>query len=187
MAQLVGLKSIHAGEPLPKGVKDTGADALLKALKKISQPYQGGVTLNFSNPTSNKFYREGEAEPFFSMRDPTSGTKELTWNVADFDDDTLEFYFGTSELTEGKLYEGMKAFVFDTESGFSLAFARLKFTASLTGSFSSSDSLQIAVSAEVLAPAEGGVAWSPIPTPAYTEAELETASLSTKSSAKAAL
>lgn len=187
MSQLVGLKSIHAGEPLPKGVKDTGAEALLKALKKITQPYSGGVTFNFSNPTSNKFYREGEAEPFFSMRDPTSGTKEITLNIADFDDDTMEFYFGTTEPAAGKLYEGEKAFVFDTESGFSIAFARLKYTASLTGGLSSSDPLQIAVSAEVLAPTEGGVAWWPIPTPAYTEAELKTTSLSTKSSAKAAL
>ena len=81
--QLVGLNSCHAGAPLPKGVKDAGATALLKALTKITQPYNGGVTFNFSNPTSNKFYREGEADPFFSMRDPTSGTKEITWNVAE--------------------------------------------------------------------------------------------------------
>lgn len=170
--QLVGLKSCHAGNPLPKGVKDTGAEALLKALKKITQPYQGGVTFNFSNPTSNKFYREGEADPFFSMRDPTSGSKEVTWNVADFDDDTLEMYFGTTEPAEGKLYEGEKAFVFDAESGASIAFARLKYTASLSGSLNTSDPLQIAVSADVLAPEQGGIAWWPIATPEYTESSL---------------
>jgi hypothetical protein len=170
--QLVGLKSCHAGNPLPKGVKDTGAEALLKALTKITQPYQGGVTFNFSNPTSNKFYREGEADPFFSMRDPTSGSKEVTWNVADFDDDTLEMYFGTTEPAEGKLYEGEKAFVFDAESGASIAFARLKYTASLSGSLNTSDPLQIAVSADVLAPEQGGVAWWPIATPEYTESSL---------------
>ena len=32
--QLVGLKSCHAGNPLPKGVKDTGAEALLKHLQR---------------------------------------------------------------------------------------------------------------------------------------------------------
>lgn len=170
--QLVGLKSCHAGNPLPKGVKDTDAEALLKALTKITQPYQGGVTFNFSNPTSNKFYREGEADPFFSMRDPTSGSKEVTWNVADFDDDTLEMYFGTTEPAEGKLYEGEKAFVFDAESGASIAFARLKYTASLSGSLNTSDPLQIAVSADVLAPEQGGVAWWPIATPEYTESSL---------------
>lgn len=170
--QLVGLKSCHAGNPLPKGVKDTGAEELLKALTKITQPYQGGVALNFSNPTSNKFYREGEADPFFSMRDPTSGSKELTWNVADFDDDTLEMYFGTTEPAEGKLYEGEKAFVFDAESGASIAFARLKYTASLSGSLNTSEPLQIAVSADVLAPEQGGVAWWPIATPEYTESSL---------------
>lgn len=170
--QLVGLKSCHAGNPLPKGVKDTGAEELLKALTKITQPYQGGVTFNFSNPTSNKFYREGEADPFFSMRDPTSGSKEVTWNVADFDDDTLEMYFGTTEPAEGKLYEGEKAFVFDAESGASIAFARLKYTASLSGSLNTSDPLQIAVSADVLAPEQGGIAWWPIATPEYTESSL---------------
>ncbi|WP_322100901.1 hypothetical protein [Alistipes putredinis] len=170
--QLVGLKSCHAGNPLPKGVKDTGAEALLKALTKITQPYQGGVTFNFSNPTSNKFYREGEADPFFSMRDPTSGSKEVTWNVADFDDDTLEMYFGTTEPAEGKLYEGEKAFVFDAESGASIAFARLKYTASLSGSLNTSDPLQIAVSADVLAPEQGGIAWWPIATPEYTQSAL---------------
>ena len=170
--QLVGLKSCHAGNPLPKGVKDTGAEELLKALTKITQPYQGGVTFNFSNPTSNKFYREGEADPFFSMRDPTSGSKEVTWNVADFDDDTLERYFGTTEPAEGKLYEGEKAFVFDAESGASIAFARLKYTASLSGSLNTSDPLQIAVSADVLAPEQGGIAWWPIATPEYTESSL---------------
>lgn len=170
--QLVGLKSCHAGNPLPKGVKGIGAEALLKALTKITQPYQGGVTFNFSNPTSNKFYREGEADPFFSVRDPTSGSKEVTWNVADFDDDTLEMYFGTTEPAEGKLYEGEKAFVFDAESGASIAFARLKYTASLSGSLNTSDPLQIVVSADVLAPEQGGIAWWPIATPEYTESSL---------------
>lgn len=166
--QLVGLKSCHAGNPLPKGVKDAGASALLVALTKITQPYQGGITFNFSNPTSNKFHREGEADPFFSMRDPTTGSKEVAWNVADFDDDTLAFYFGTTEPAEGKLYEGEKAFVFDAESGASIAFARLKYTAVLSGGMNTSNPLQIAVSADVLAPAEGGVAWWPIATPPYT-------------------
>lgn len=185
--QLVGLKSVHAGDPLPKGVKDAGAEALLKALKKITQPYSGGIAFNFTNPTSNKFRRENEADPFFSMRDPTTGSKELTWNVADFDDVTLAFYFGTTEPTEGKLYEGEKAFVFDAASGSSIAFARVKYTASLTGALSSSDPLQIAVSADVLAPEEGGIAWAAIPTPAYTESEAEPASLSAKSSSKSTL
>lgn len=166
--QLVGLKSCHAGDPLPKGVKDAGATALLTALTKITQPYQGGITFNFSNPTSNKFHREGESDPFFSMRDPTTGSKEVTWNVADFDDETLEFYFGTTEPAAGELYEGEKAFVFDAKSGGSIAFARLKYTAVLSGGMSTSDPLQIAVSADVLAPAEGGYAWWPIATPAYT-------------------
>lgn len=169
--QLVGLKSCYAGAALPKGVKDTGAAALMAKFKKIQQPYNGGVTLNFSPPTSNKFHREGEADPFFSMRDATSGTKEITWNIADFDDETMKFYFGTTEPEEGVLYEGVGGFVFNAMSGASIAFARLKFTASLGGSMNSSDPLQIQVSADVLAPEEGGVAWWPIPTPTFESGE----------------
>lgn len=167
--QLVGLKSCHAGAPLPKGVKDADAEALLKALVKITQPYNGGITTNFSIPTSNDFFRENEADPFYSAIDTSTGTKEITWNVADFDDDTMEFYFGTSEPAAGQIYEGEKAFVFDAVSGGSLAFARLKYIATLGGGINKTDPLQIQVSAKVLAPSQGGVAWWPIATPAYTE------------------
>lgn len=167
--QLVGCKEIRVGDPLAKGVKDTSAEEAMKAFTPIKQPLQGGVTFNFSNPSSNKWYREGEADPFFSMRDPTSGSKEVTWNVVDFDDDTLNFYFGTTEPTKGELYEGEKAFVFVTESGASIAFARMKFTATLGGGLNTSDPLQIQVSADVLAPEQGGVAWWPIETPEFSE------------------
>ena len=72
-------------------------------------------------------------------------------------------------LEDGEvLYEGEKGFVFDTKTRYSIAFARLKYTASLTGGLNVSDPLQIAVSAEVLAPEQGGVAWWPIPIPEYT-------------------
>ncbi len=187
--QLVGLKSIHVGDPLPKGVQDTGAEALIKAFTKIKQPASGGITFNFSNPTSQKFYREGEAAPYFSMRDPTSGSQEITYEVVDFDEETRKFYFGDTEPTRGELFEGVKAFVFDTESGGSLVFARVKYTASLSGGLNSSDPLKISVSADVLAPEEGGVSWLPIPTPTYTEDEpgTESASFSTKSGSKAQL
>lgn len=166
--QLVGCDAVYVGDPLAKGVKDSNAEEAIKKFTKIMQPYQGGVTFNFSNPTSNKFYREGEADPFFSLRDPTSGSKEVTWSVADFDSTTLEMYFGTEEPAEGKLYEGEKAFVFVTKSGASLVFARLKFTAALGGALNSSDPLQIQVSADVLAPTQGGVSWGPIVTPEFT-------------------
>lgn len=176
--QLVGLKAVYVGDPLPKGVKDEGAAALMAKFTKIMQPYKGGVSTNFSNPSSTKFYREGESNPFFAIFDPTSGEKALTWNVADFDDvdegtklSTMSFYFGVEEPENGEMYEGEKAFVFVTESGKSLAFARLKYAATLTGGLNTSDPLQISVSAEVLAPSEGGVAWWPIDTPDFGTAE----------------
>ena len=181
--QLVGLKAIYVGNVLPRGVKaaatSEGNDSALDMMKKftrIMQPYKGGISTNFSNPSSTKFYREGESNPFFAIFDPTSGEKSLTWNVADFDDadddqklSTMSFYFGKEAPAKGEMYEGEKAFVFVTESGKSLAFARLKYAATLTGGLNTSDPLQIAVSAEVLAPPQGGVAWWPIDTPEFDE------------------
>lgn len=165
--QFVGLNSVHAGDALPKGVKDESATALMEQYQAITQPYQGGVSTNFAMPTSNQFYREGEADPFYAAVDSTTATKEITWEVADFDAATMEFYFGTTEPEEGKIYEGVKGFVFDAKSGMSIAFARLKYIAILTGAMNSSEPMRISVSATVLAPAEGGVAWWPIETPEY--------------------
>ena len=102
------------------------------------------------------FYREGEADPFYSAIDETTGTKEVTWNVVDFDDDTMEFYFGTTEPAKGEIYEGVKAFVFDSKSGGSIAFARLKYVATLGGGINKTDPLQIQVSAKVFS---SGTRW----------------------------
>lgn len=170
--QLVGLKAVYVGEPLAKGVKDTSATTAIKAFTKITQPYKGGVSFNFSNPSSTKFYREGESNPFEAVFDPTSGEKTVSWNVADFGDEDMQFYFGTTEPEQGKMYEGKKAFVFVAQSG-SIAFANLKFAATLSGNLNTTDPLQIAVTAEVLAPTDGGVAWWPIPTPEFTNAASE--------------
>lgn len=160
--QFVGLNKVYAGAPLPNGVKDAGATAAMQAWSKITQPYQGGVTANFSMPTSNDFYREGEAEPFYSAVDSTTATKEITYEVADMDDATMEFYFGTTEPEEGKIYEGVKGFAFVSKSGVTMAFARLKYIAILTGAMNSTEPMRISVSAKVLAPEKGGVAWWPL-------------------------
>lgn len=177
--QLVGLKAVYAGDPLPKGVKDEGAAELMKAYKKIAQPYKGGVNINFSNPSSTKFYREGERNPFAVIFDPTTGEQKVSWAVADFDDDTLEFYFGTTEPQEGELYEGEKGFVFVTEGNegkVSLAVANLKYAAIITGGLNTSDPLQISVEGDVQAPKEGGYAWWRITTPEFTEGATTTTS-----------
>jgi len=171
--QFVGLEAVYVGAPLSKGVTDESAAALIAKFKRTAQPLNGGITFNFSNPNSNKWHREGEADPFVSLRDPTSGSKEVTWNIVDFDDETLAFYFGTTEPDTGKLYEGEKAFVFVSKTDASIAFARLKFTPTLSGGLNTSDPLQIAVTADVLAPTQGGKAWWPIPTPTFEEAGTE--------------
>lgn len=182
--QLVGLKAVYVGDPLLNGVKGSDVATKLATFTKIMQPYKGGVTTNFSNPTATKFYREGESNPFFAIFDPTTGEKNLSWTVADFDDtdaegktSTMTFYFGTTEPQRGEMYEGEKAFCFVTESGKTLAFARLKYAATLTGGLNTSDPLQISVTAEVLAPTNGGVAWWPIDTPdAFKETDASAAS-----------
>lgn len=166
--QLVGLKSIHVGSVLTDGVTATDAAEAMKAFTKITQPYQGGVSTNFAMPSSNEFFRENETSPFWSAIDTSSATKKLTWEVADFDDATLQFYFGTTEAEEGTIYEGVSAFVFDTKSGYSVAFARLKYVATLTGTMSASEPLRISVEATVLAPTKGR-AWWPIVTPEYSD------------------
>lgn len=167
--QLVGLKSVHAGAPLPKGVTDEGAAALMAQYVEIKKPYKGGVTFTFSNPSSNKFYREGEAMPFASIVDPTTGESTIEWNVADFDEETTKFYFGTTEPDRGEVYEGEKGFVFESKTDKSIAFARLRYSAILSGGISDSDPMQISVKAEVLTPAEGGRAWWPIDTPTFAK------------------
>lgn len=167
MGQIVGLKSIHVGEPLATGV---GSSADIAGFTKITQPYQGGVTTNFAMPSSTEFFRENETEPFWSAVDPSSATKKLTWEVADFDEGTLSFYFGGgTDIESGSVYEGVKAFVFDSKSGISLAFARLKYVATLTGSMNGSEPLRISVEATVLAPETSGRAWYPIATPSYND------------------
>ena len=166
---IVGLVSIHVGDPLPKGAKDSGAAGLVKAWKKITQPYQGGVQTSFTLPSSTEFFRENEADPFYSASDGSTATKKLTWEVADWDDETLKFYFGEEEIEEGKLYEGVKGFAFDAKGGVSMVFARLKYVAIPAGNMASSEPLRISVEATILGPTEGGAGWYPIETPEYTE------------------
>ena len=166
---IVGLTSVHVGEPLPKGVLDSGAATLIAKWKKITQPYQGGVTTNFSLPSSTEFYRENEADPFYSASDGSTATKKLSWEVADFDDDTLEFYFGKSEIVSGQMYEGVKGFAFDNKGGVSMVFSRLKYVAIPTGAMNSSEPLRISVEATILAPEDGGAGWYPVETPEYAE------------------
>lgn len=166
---IVGLTSIHVGEPLAKGVKASNAATEVASWKKITQPYAGGISTNFSLPSSTEFFRENEADPFYSASDGSTATKKLTWEVADWDDETLKFYFGTTEIEEGALYEGVKGFAFDAKGGVSMVFARLKYVAIPTGSMSSGEPLRISVEATILAPEDGGAAWYPMATPSYND------------------
>lgn len=161
-SRVVGLKACRVGDPIA-----TGANVeAIKSFTKIFQPYNGGITLNWSIPSETPFYDEGSDVPFFSLRDPSTGSKEITWTVANFDAATRAFYFGTTDST---FYEGEKAFAFDTLSKTTIIFARLKYVATLTGGINKSDPLQISVSATVLAPTTSGKAWDVVDTPEYTD------------------
>lgn len=160
--QIVGLVSIHAGEPLATGVS---ASASFAGFTKLQQPYKGGITVTGTAPTQNKFYREGEKEPFFSLVDATSGGTEITWTHSDFDEETKAFYFGESGEDH---FEGEKAFVFESNTGSALAFARLKYSAVLSGNVNMETPLQISVTASMLAPTTSGKAWDVIDTPKFT-------------------
>ena len=86
-----GLKACYAGAVGADGAAGT-------SLTEITKPYQGGVTFAGTAPTLNNFYREGEQFPAISAVDVSSGGIEVTWEVMDFDDTTLKFYFGDSAI-----------------------------------------------------------------------------------------
>lgn len=161
---IAGLKACFAGE-VGEGNK-AGTN-----LTEITQPYQGGVTITGTAPTLNAFYEENQAYPEVSIPDVASGGTEVAWDVMDFDDETLKFYFGES-ATAGipdKSEVMTKTFRFDTLTGVSLTIARLQFVATMNGQLSSSEPMRISVSGRVLAPAEGEKAISFSATPAPTQ------------------
>lgn len=157
---VAGLKSCFAG--------DVGVDGSAgSTLVQITQPYQGGVTISGTAPSMNKFFEENKAYPEISLPDVTSGGTEVTWEIMDFDDETLKFYFGDnarSGIPDGS-YQGEKTFRFDSLAGWSLIIARLQYVATITGTMSASEPLRISVSGTVLAPKEGEMAIAIVQTP----------------------
>lgn len=155
-----GLKECWAGEVGTDGAAGTD-------LKKITQPYQGGVTITGTAPTLNAFYEENEAYPEISIPDVASGGTEVTWEVLDFDDDTLAFYFGANAVggIPDKSVVQTKTVRFDTLTGISLLIPRLQFVATMSGQLSASEPMRIAVTGKVLAPKDGEMAIGIVQTP----------------------
>lgn len=162
--QLVGLKAVYYGDPLENGVS---GDNDFSTFTKLKQPYQGGISLNFSLPTSKKWHREGEKLPAQTLRDATSGEQKVTWNTMDYDEDTKNFYFGDSEEDRSDVFEREVSAVFVGESGASLVFARLKIVSTPGGGMNATgDPVLIQSEADVLAPTSGkGLGWDVIATP----------------------
>lgn len=159
-----GLKACFAGAVGSDGAAGTN-------LTEITKPYQGGVTFTGTAPTLNNFYREGEQFPAISAVDVSSGGIEVTWEVMDFDDTTLKFYFGDSAVSgiPGAVYRGEKTFRFDSESGNSILIPRLQYVAVITGGMSATEPLRISVTGTVLAPKDGEMAVGTITTPASSD------------------
>lgn len=164
--QLVGLKAVYFGEPLADGITSTTD---YSKFTKFTQPYQGGITLNFSLPSSTKWHREGEKLPAQTLRDATSGEQKLTWNTMDYDENTKNFYFGDTVADKNDVFEREKAAVFVSESGASIVFARLKIVSTPGGGLNATgDPLLISSEADVLAPSNAnatGLGWDVIATP----------------------
>lgn len=164
--QLVGLKAVYFGEPLADGITPTTD---YSKFEKFTQPYQGGITLNFSLPTSTKWHREGEKLPAQTLRDATSGEQKVAWNTMDYDEATKNFYFGDSVADKNDVFEREKAAVFVSESGASIVFAHLKIVSTPGGGLNATgDPLLINSEADVLAPTNAnatGLGWDVITTP----------------------
>ncbi len=166
--QLVGLKEIRYGSPLPDGILTEtdgmtlteAAQTLIKAWKPLTQPYQGGVTINATRPTSNKWYKEGAKYPAQSLRDPSSGGMTATWRTMDYDTKTKAFYFGETSKERADVFEREVGVAFISESGPMCIAARMKITSIPGGGLASSgDPLLIDSEGEILAPVNGGIGW----------------------------
>lgn len=162
--QLVGLKAVYFGDPFADGVN---ASTDYSKMEKFTQPYQGGITLNFTLPSSKKWHREGEKLPAQTLRDATSGEQKVTWNTMDYDKKTKDFYFGDSDEEKSDVFEREVSAVFVGESGASLVFARLKIVSTPGGGMNATgDPVLIQSEADVLAPTSGkGLGWDVIDTP----------------------
>lgn len=162
--QVTGLKAVYFGKPLPNGVNAEGVADLLKKYTKFTQPYQGGISLNFTLPSSKKWYREGEKLPTQTLRDATSGEQKVTWNTMDYGDDEKKFYYGENEDERADVFEREVGAAFVAESGAMLVFARLKIVSTPGGGMNATgDPVLIQSEADVLAPSSGkGYGWDVI-------------------------
>lgn len=168
MAQILGLKAIYAGDPIETGIS-VATVTPANFPNKLTQPYQGGVTISYTEPTENSFRREGQTAAAVTILDSSTGELQLTWEVLDFDETTKKFYFGN---TRRKYHKGEKAFAFISESGQTVAYAKMSYRAGLVGGYGSGEPERIAVTATMLMP-EDGEPWDNVPTPEAWDTDSE--------------
>lgn len=162
---IMGLKACFAGAVGEDGAAGT-------TLTQITQPYQGGITITGTAPTINKGYREGQQFPAALAADVSSGGVEVTWEVMDWDAETLKFYFGDKAISgiPAESYMGEKTFRFDTGSGISYLIPRLQYVATPNGTIGSSEAMRFSVTGTVMQPKEGEMAIGIIKTPSAAPA-----------------
>ena len=150
---IAGVKAIYVTD-----VKDTpmAVDKFYPSLK-VKNPAGDTITVNPVAAAFNERFRENESYPAFILKDPKSGRIDtLTWEVLDWDDDSVALYLGsgTGTTTDTWMaptdsYVAEKTVRIDFLTGWTWYFPRLKIAAAPGGDGSAAGSVNIQVVAKV--------------------------------------
>jgi len=150
---IAGVKAIYVTD-----VKDTpmAVNAFYPSLK-VKNPAGDTITVNPVAAAFNERFRENESYPAFILKDPKSGRIDtLTWDVLDWDDDSVALYLGSGEGTGADVwmaptdsYVAEKTVRIDFLTGWTWYFPRLKIAAAPGGEGSAAGSVNLQVVAKV--------------------------------------
>jgi len=124
---------------------------------KVKNPAGDTITVNPVAAAFNERFRENESYPAFILKDPKSGRIDtLTWEVLDWDDDSVALYLGSGEGTTTDTwmaptdsYVAEKTVRIDFLTGWTWYFPRLKIAAAPGGDGSAAGSVNLQVVAKV--------------------------------------
>ena len=124
---------------------------------KVKNPAGDTITVNPVAAAFNERFRENESYPAFILKDPKSGRIDtLTWDVLDWDDDSVALYLGSGEGTGADVwmaptdsYVAEKTVRIDFLTGWTWYFPRLKIAAAPGGDGSAAGSVNLQVVAKV--------------------------------------
>ena len=124
---------------------------------KVKNPAGDTITVNPVAAAFNERFRENESYPAFILKDPKSGRIDtLTWEVLDWDDDSVALYLGIGTGTGADVwmaptdsYVAEKTVRIDFLTGWTWYFPRLKIAAAPGGDGSAAGSVNLQVVAKV--------------------------------------